>query len=77
MVSLELSETTATALSAQAAAQELTIETHLEHVLLSAPSPPAPRLPRDDLERLLDEKATSGCSPVDFLSRAELYNHHD
>jgi hypothetical protein len=77
MIRLELSETAAAALSAQAAAHGLTVEAYLENVLLSAPSRPTPRLSPDELDRLLDEEATSGPSPVGSFSRAELYSDHD
>ncbi len=77
MIRLELSETAAAALSAQAAAQGLTVEAYLENVLLSAPSRAAPRLSADELDRLLDEEVTTGPSPVGPFSRAELYSDHD
>jgi hypothetical protein len=76
MIRLQLSETAA-AQTAQAAAQGLTAEAFLESVLLSVPSRPAPRLSRDELDRLLDEEAMSGPSPVGSFSRVELYNDHD
>ena len=77
MIRIEVSEITAAALSAQAAAQGLTVEAYLEHALLRPPASPTPRMSRDELDRLLDEEATSGPSPVGSFSRAELYSDHD
>jgi hypothetical protein len=77
MIRIEVSETTAAALSAQAAAQGLTVEAYLENALLRAPARPTPRMSRDELDRLLDEEASSGPSPVGSFSRAELYSDHD
>jgi len=77
MINVQLSETVAAALSAQAAAQGLTLEAYLENVLLSAPSRPTPRLSPEELDRLLDEQASAGPSPSGSFSRAELYSDHD
>jgi hypothetical protein len=77
MISVQLSETVAAALSAQAAAQGLTLEAYLENVLLSAPPRPAPRLSLDELDRLLDAEASTGPSPSGSFSRTELYSDHD
>jgi hypothetical protein len=77
MIIVQLNDTVAAALSAQAAALGLTVEAYLENVVLSTASRPVPRLSLDELDRLLDEEATSGPSPVGTFSRAELYSEHD
>lgn len=77
MASIELSETTAAALSAQAAAQSLTVEANFASVLLSAPAVSSPRLSRAELDGLLDEEAASGPSPAGAFSRAKIYSDHD
>ena len=77
MIRIEVSQTTANVLQAQAAAQGLTVEAYLERVLVSTPERPAPRLSREELDRLLDEEATSGHSPSGSLSRAEIHSDHD
>jgi plasmid stability protein len=77
MISLQLSEVTAAALSARAAAQGLSVEAYLKNILLSTPAGAAPRLSLDEMDRLLDEEATSGPSPVGSFPRAELYGDHD
>ena len=77
MVSVQLNDTIAAGLSAQAAAQGLTLEAYLETVLLSSPSRPASRMSIEELERLLDAEASAGPSPTGSFSRAELYGDHD
>ena len=77
MIRIEVGETTAAALSAQAAAQGLTVEAYLASALLSAPAKPAPRLTRAELDRLLDEEVASGPSLPGSFTRAELYSDHD
>jgi hypothetical protein len=77
MIRIEVSEITAAALSAQAAAQRLTVEAYLASALLSGPATPAPRLSRAELDRLLDEEAAGGPSPSGSFCRAELYSDHD
>lgn len=77
MINLQLSETVAAALNAQAAAQGLTLEAYLESIVLSGRSQLAPRLSLDELDRLLDDEASTGPSPSGTFSRAELYGDHD
>ena len=73
MVNVQLNDTVAAALKAQAAAQGMSIEAYLETVVLSTPQHPVPRLSLDELDRLLDEEATAGPSPSGAFSRSELY----
>ena len=77
MVNVQLNETVAAALSAKAAAQGLTVEAYLESILLARVPRSAARLSLDELDRLLDEEASSDPSPFGSFSRAELYGDHD
>jgi hypothetical protein len=73
MATLQLNDTAAAALSAQAAAHGLSVDAYLESILFPVPTHPMPRLSVDELDRLLDEEATKGPSPCGTFSRAELY----
>lgn len=75
MTNVELSDAIAAKLSAKAAAAGLTLEAYIERLLATAS--PAPRLTVEELDRLLDEEATSSPSPSGTFSRAELYSDHD
>ena len=77
MTNLQLSDSVAAALAAQAAAHGLTVEAYLEKTLLQRPAQSAPRISVEELERLLDEEASRGPSPTGTFSRAELYRDHD
>jgi hypothetical protein len=77
MIRIEVGETTAAALGAQAAAQGLTVEAYLASLLLSALAKPTPRLTPAELDRLLDAEVASGPSPSGSFTRAELYRDHD
>ena len=77
MVNVQLDDTVAAALSAQAAAQGLTVQAYLQTFLLSPAARPAPRLTVEELDRLLDEEALIGPSPSGSFSRAEIYCDHD
>jgi hypothetical protein len=77
MIRIEVSELTAAALSAQAAAKGLSIEAYLANAHLSPAAKAAPRLSRAELDCLLDEEATSGPSVNGSFSREELYSDHD
>lgn len=77
MISVQLSETVAAALSAQAAAQGLTLEAYLENIAHPALPRPVPRLSLEELDRLLDEEASAGPSPSGTFSRADIYSDHD
>jgi hypothetical protein len=76
MVTVQLDDAVAAALSAQASAQGLTVEAYLQAVVLSFSPQPA-RRSSDEIERLLDEEATVGPSPSGSFSRPELYGDHD
>jgi hypothetical protein len=77
MVNIQLNDAAAAALSAKAAAQGMAVEAYLENLLLSRSPRQAPRLSLEELDRLLDEEATTGPSPSGPFSRAELYIDHD
>lgn len=77
MVNVQLSETVAAALSAQAAAHGLTLEAYLESIARSSPSQRSERLSIEELDRLLDAEASTGPSPSGSFSRADLYSDHD
>lgn len=77
MVNLQLDDATAAALSANAAAQGLTVEAYLVKHLLSESPRPAPRLSVEELDRVLDEEATVGPSPSGSFSRSEIYSDRD
>jgi hypothetical protein len=77
MANVQLNDATAAALSAKAAALGMTVEAYLENLLLSGAPRPAPRLSLEELDRLLDEEATTGLTPSGSFSRAELYGDHD
>ena len=78
MIRIEVSETTANVLQAQAAAQGLTVEAYLERILVSRAGPAGATVrARGGSKRLLDEEATSGHSPSGSFSRAEIYSDHD
>ena len=77
MMNVQLTETVAAALTAQAAALGMTVEAFLENVLLSAPPRRASPLSLDELDLLLDEEASTGPSPSGSFSRSDLYSDHD
>lgn len=77
MVSVQLNDTVAAALSAKAAARGLTLPAYLESLLRTKAPRTASRLTLDEFDRLFDEEATSGTSPTGTFSRAELYSDHD
>jgi hypothetical protein len=77
MATGQLQESIAEALSAQAAAQGLTIETYLERVLLATPLRSSQRISVEELDRLIDQESQVGPSPFGSFSRAELYYDHD
>jgi hypothetical protein len=77
MANVQLNETIAAALQAQAAAQGLTVDAYLEHVLLASPPKTHERMSLEEWDRLLDEEADLGPSPIGTFSRADLYVDHD
>jgi hypothetical protein len=77
MVNVQLNDATAAALNAKAAAQGMTVQAYLENLVVAGSPRQAPRLSLEELDRLLDEEATTGPSPSGSFSRAELYSDHD
>lgn len=76
-MNITLDDSVAAILQAKAAAQGMTVQAYLENLLLSASAPQSPRLSLEELERLLDEEASTRTSPTGTFSRAELYSDHD
>jgi hypothetical protein len=76
MTHLQLNDTVAAALRAQAEAQGLSIEAYLGTFVLSVRPQSSSRLSADEFERLLGEEATAGPSPAGTFSRSELYADH-
>ena len=77
MVNLQISDTAAAVLSAQAAACGLTVEAYLETLLLGRPAGDRHELSVAEIDRLLDEEATLGRSPSGTFSRTDIYGDHD
>jgi hypothetical protein len=77
MATVHLKESIVEALSAQAAAQGLTVEAYLERVLLPTPLRSSLRISVEELDRLIEEESQVGPSPIGSFSRAELYSDHD
>ena len=77
MANVQLNEIIAAALHAQAAAQGLTVEAYLEHVLLASSRKTHKRLSLEEWDRLLDEESDPGPSPLGTISRADQYEDPD
>ncbi len=79
MAHVNLDDRTAESLAAQAAAQGLSIDEYVKHLLRRENGDHAklPRISADDLDRLIDSEATDTPGlPADF-SRADIYADHD
>jgi hypothetical protein len=77
MVNIPLDDRIASALEARASAQGLSVQAYLETIALAETRQAAPRITPDELDRLLDQEASTGPSPTGTFSRAELYSDHD
>jgi hypothetical protein len=78
MVTFQLSDNVAAALTARAASQGMTIEAYLESIVLAPlPTPTSERLSFEEFERLLDAESGGGTSPSGTFSRADIYSDHD
>jgi hypothetical protein len=76
MVSIQLQDSVAAALSAQAKQQGLSLDAYLAHIAGKKSAPP-PQAQFDDWERELDELSFEAPPlPADF-SRADIYLDHD
>lgn len=78
MAVIEIQESTAAALRAQADARDLSLEAFLQRIAeASTPINPTAALPLADLERFIDELATESPVLASTSSRAEIYADHD
>lgn len=77
MVNIELTDAIAAALTAQAAAQGLTLQGYLESLAWASSSAPSARPSWNEVESMLDAETTTGPSPTGTFSRAEIYSDHD
>jgi hypothetical protein len=76
-VNVPLDDAVAAALTAQAAAQGISLTAYLEALLQSRSRRVGRRLSVAELDQLLDEEATVGPSPGGTFTRVELYSDHD
>ncbi|MEX2114446.1 MAG: hypothetical protein WD845_14725 [Pirellulales bacterium] len=75
MVSIQLQDSVAAALAANAQAEGLSLQAYLER-LAGAPAAPVPPS-GDELERLFDEASVAGPDPSCTYTRADIYLDHD
>ena len=77
MVNVPLDDRIASALEARASAQGLSLQAYLETIALADARQAVHTVTPDELDRLLDQEASTGPSPRGTFSRAELYGDHD
>lgn len=77
MVNISLDDRIASALEARASAQGLSVHAFLETIALTESRQAAHTITPDELDRLLDQEASTGPSPMGTFSRAELSGDHD
>lgn len=77
MVNVPLDDRVVSALEARASALGLSVQRYLETIALGEARPTAHPITPDELDRLLDQEASTGPSPTGTFSRAELYFDHD
>lgn len=77
MVNVPLDDRIASALEARASAQGLSLQAYLETIALAQTRPAVHTITPDELDRLLDQEASTGPSPRGTFSRGELYGDHD
>lgn len=77
MVNIPLDDRIASALEARASAQCLSVQAYLEAIALAETRAAVHKITPDELDRLLDQEASTGPSPTGTFSRAELYGDHD
>jgi hypothetical protein len=76
MVSINLSDSVATALYAQAQAEGLTVEAYLARVAVASPPVRAADMTEVEFDRLLDEVAVPGPESSSKYARADIYLDH-
>lgn len=77
MVNVPLDDRIAFALEARASAHGLSVQAYLETIALAETRQAVQTITPDELDRLLDQEASTGPSPTGTFSRAELYGDHD
>lgn len=77
MVNVPLDDRIASALKARASAQGLSVQAYLETIALAETRTAVRTIAPDELDRLLDQEASTGPSPRGNFSRTELYGDHD
>lgn len=77
MVNVPLDDRIASALEAKALAQGLSVQAYLEMVALPETRQTVHTITPDELDRLIDQEASTGQSPTGTFSRSELYSDHD
>lgn len=77
MVNVSLDDRIASALEARAAASGLSVQAYLELIVLTQACQAVHNITPDELDRLLDQEASTGPSPAGTFSRADLYGDHD
>ena len=77
MVNIQLHESVAAALAAQAKAEGLSLEAYLEQLATSGAAAVPPKFTGEELVRLLDEASIAGPAAKSTYSRADIYLDHD
>lgn len=77
MVHIPLDDRVASALEARALAQGISLQAYLETIALAEARHASHPITPNELDRLLDQEASTGPSPTGTFSRAELYGDHD
>jgi hypothetical protein len=77
MASIQIPDSVAAALSAQAQARGLSLDQYLGLLAESQPALREPRISSEELDRLLDSEATPGPAYEGTYSRADIYVDHD
>jgi hypothetical protein len=77
MVSIQLQDSVAAALAAQAQAEGLSLEAYLEQLAAAGTPAVVARLTGEELMRLLDEASIAGPTPNCTYTRADIYFDHN
>jgi hypothetical protein len=77
MASIQIPDSVAAALTAQAQALGLSLDQYLELLAESQTMLNEPRISADELEQLLDAESTAGPAYGGTYSRADIYADHD
>lgn len=77
MASIQIPDSVAAVLLAQAQARGLSLDQYLELLAESQTLLNEPRISADELERLLDAESTAGPAYDGTYSRADIYADHD